>query len=143
MAVLARMQRLLGDESLIGPLRSEQDVVSLARRGVPTRSLEYFLQASRFAFNVIEPAVMPRRTFERRKQASRPLGPVESDRLLRLVRLVAQAEETFGDRDRASDWLGRQNRALGGYAPIMMADTDEGVRAVETLLGRIDHGIAA
>ena len=96
-----------------------------------------------FAFNAVEPAVMPRRTFDRRKRADAPLTPTESDRLLRLVRLVAQACETFGDTTAAREWLGRGNRQLGGSPPIDLADTDEGARAVEALLGRIDHGIAA
>lgn len=143
MAAVAHISRLLGGESLTGRLRSERDVVSLARRGVPTDAFDHFLKEVGFYFNAIEPTVMPRRTFERRKRANEPLTPTESDRLLRLVRLVAQAQETVGDADRARNWLGRQNRALGGSSPIDMADTDEGARAVETLLGRIDHGIAA
>ena len=143
MAAVALMSRLLGGEAMTGPLRSERDVVSLARRGVPTGAFEHFLNSIGFHYNAIEPAVMPRRTFERRKRANEPLTPVESDRLLRLVRLVALAEETFGDRQRARDWLGRGTRAFGGRAPIDMADTDGGARAVETLLGQIGHGIAA
>lgn len=143
MASVAQMNHLLGGEAVTGRLRSEGDVVSLARRGVPTRAVDHFLETIGFAFNAVEPAVMPKRTFDRRKRADEPLTPTESDRLLRLVRLVAQACETFGDPAATREWLGRGNRQLGGSAPIDMADTDEGARAVEALLGRIDHGIAA
>jgi uncharacterized protein (DUF2384 family) len=33
--------------------------------------------------------------------------------------------------------------ALAGESPLDLLDTDEGAREVETLLGRIAHGIAA
>jgi len=72
--------------------------------------------------------------------AARPLYPAQSDRL---ARLVAAADETFGDAQKAISWLGRENRALDGQTPLSLVDTDFGARSVETLLGRIGHGVAA
>ena len=60
-----------------------------------------------------------------------------------MVGVVAATEETFGGVEKAHVWLGRDNRALDGETPLGMADTDRGARAVEGLLGRIAHGIAA
>jgi uncharacterized protein (DUF2384 family) len=57
--------------------------------------------------------------------------------------LVAAAAETFGDPDKALVWLRRENGRLDGQTPLSLADTDLGARSVETLLGRIDHGLAA
>ncbi|HEY2709538.1 MAG TPA: antitoxin Xre/MbcA/ParS toxin-binding domain-containing protein [Caulobacteraceae bacterium] len=143
MAAIAALQELLGGEAVTGPLRTELDVVRLVRRGVPTEAVDRFLEASELSFNSIERHVLPRRTFKRRQDASQPLDPAESDRLMRLVRLVAAARETFGDAKKAMAWLGRQNRALGGETPLALADTDLGARNVEMLLGRIGHGLAA
>ena len=67
----------------------------------------------------------------------------QSDRLLRVARVLAAAEETFGNRDNAAAWLRRPTQVLAGESPIDLLDTDEGAREVETLLGRIGHGIAA
>jgi putative toxin-antitoxin system antitoxin component (TIGR02293 family) len=86
---------------------------------------------------------MPRRTFNRRRDAGQMLEPAEADRLVRVVRLVAAAEETLGDRERAMAWLERPNRALDGEAPLSLADTDLGAQGIERLLGRIAHGLAA
>ena len=72
---------------------------------------------------------------------SQPLSPEESDRFARVLRLVALAEETFGDRDKARLWLRRPNRALEGRVPLDLLDTDGGARAVETILSRITHGV--
>lgn len=143
MTAVAKIQELLGGESVTGPVRTEFDLVRLVRRGVPTRAVDHFLRASHLTFNAIEGHVMARRTFKRREDAAQPLDPAESDRLVRLVRIVAAAEETFVDSGKALAWLGRENRALDGLTPLSLADTDLGARSVETLLGRIGHGIAA
>ncbi len=143
MTAVERIQTLLGGEGVTGPLRTDLDIVRLVRRGVPTEAVAHFLNASHLTFNAIEQHVLARRTFKRRQDAAQPLDPVESDRLMRLVRLVAAADETFGDPQKALIWLGRENRALDGQTPLSLADTDLGARSVETLLGRIGHGIAA
>ncbi len=64
----------------------------------------------------------------------------ESDRLYRLARVLALARESLGDEARATRWLKRTKRALGGVAPIAAIDTELGARQVENLLGRIAYG---
>lgn len=143
MTAVARIQELLGGEALTGPLHNERDLMRLVRRGVPTQAVDHFLMASRISFNALDPKVLTLRTFKRRKKEAQPLEQDESDRLLRVVAIVAAAEDVFGSSDKAQEWLKRENRALDGEAPLAMADTDRGARAVEALLGRIAHGIAA
>jgi putative toxin-antitoxin system antitoxin component (TIGR02293 family) len=143
MNAVAKIRDLLGGEPLTGPLRSEFDLVRLVRRGLPTEAVDHFLRVSHLNFNLIEEQVMPRRTFRRRQAAHEPLDPKESDRMLRLVRLVALAEETFGDATKANTWLNRENRILEGHTPLALSDTEQGARSVEVLLGRIGHGLAA
>lgn len=140
---VAKIQELLGGEPVTGRLDSELDVVRLVRRGLPPVAVENFLAATRLQFPAIEPYVMPRRTFNRRRDSGQMLEPGESDRLVRMARLVAAAEETIGDRVRAMIWLARPNRALDGEAPLSLADTDLGAQEVERLLGQIAHGLAA
>lgn len=143
MTQIAKIQELLGGESVIGQLVTEFDVVRLVRRGLPAAAVDGFLAATHQPFSAIEPYVMPRRTFNRRREANQPLDTAESDRMVRIARMVAAAEETIGDRERAMIWLERPNRALEGQAPMEMADTDPGAQSVERLLGQIAHGLAA
>jgi len=143
MNAVTRIQELLGGESVTGPLHTERDLVRLVRRGVPTQAVDHFLTAARLPFNALDPQILNRRTFKRRQKSAQPLDQAESDRLLRVVGVVAAAEEVFGDGDKAHVWLHRANRVLDGETPLAMADTDQGARAVEALLGRIAHGIAA
>ncbi|WP_022684310.1 type II toxin-antitoxin system Xre/ParS family antitoxin [Sphingobium bisphenolivorans] len=143
MSAVGRIQQLLGGEPVIGPLHNERDLIRLIRRGVPTQAVDHFLTTSGISFNALDPKVLNLRTFNRRKKNAQPLELDESDRLLRIVSIVAAADETFGNHDKAQTWLSRSNRQLDGETPLAMADTDQGARAVEALLGRIAHGIAA
>lgn len=83
---------------------------------------------------------IPQRTLARRRHERR-LHPDESDRLVRVARIAALAEESLGGRDRAARWLKRPNRALGNAVPLHHLDTDLGARQVEDILGRISHGL--
>jgi putative toxin-antitoxin system antitoxin component (TIGR02293 family) len=82
---------------------------------------------------------LSRRSLQRRRRSGR-LAPYESDRLYRLARIVALANEYLGDHERAMRWLKRPNRALGGAAPVTAIDTEPGARQVENILGRIAYG---
>jgi putative toxin-antitoxin system antitoxin component (TIGR02293 family) len=79
------------------------------------------------------------RTLSRRKAEGR-LHPDESDRLIRAARIFALASELFDD-DSARNWLKAAQPALGGSIPIEYASTDIGAREVESLIGRLAHGI--
>jgi len=65
----------------------------------------------------------------------------ESDRSLRLARIVALTTDTLGDSRKAFSWLQTPNRALDGQRPLDLLDTDAGTHSVETVLGRIEYGL--
>jgi putative toxin-antitoxin system antitoxin component (TIGR02293 family) len=94
----------------------------------------------------IEPVFMrlavgvPERTLMRRKREGR-FRAIESDRLTRLARVAAFAEDVLGDAARAGRWLQKPNWALGGSVPLQHLVTELGGRQVEELLGRIAHGV--
>jgi len=69
------------------------------------------------------------------------LDLVSGDRLVRSARLFSIASEVLEDADAAARWLKAPQRALGGAVPLELAQTDVGARAVEALLGRMEHGV--
>jgi len=75
-----------------------------------------------------------------RHRRSGRLAPFESDRLYRLARIVAIANEYLGGQERAARWLKHPNHALGGISPVAAIDTELGARQVENILGRIAYG---
>jgi len=84
---------------------------------------------------------IPDRTLSRRKSEGR-LHPDESDRLLRLARVVDLALDLFeGDKKAAQSWLMLSNDALGGKTPIELSRTEVGAREVESLIHRLEHGV--
>lgn len=86
---------------------------------------------------------IPPRTLARRREEGR-LTPEESDRLVRLARLVEQAIALFeGDLATARRWLGTPARGLGRRVPLAFARTEAGAREVERLLGRLEYGVVA
>jgi putative toxin-antitoxin system antitoxin component (TIGR02293 family) len=84
---------------------------------------------------------IPPRTLARRREAKR-FDPEESDRLIRLSRLVGLALQLFeGDAVEMRSWLTTPHSALAGQAPVEFATTEIGAREVENLIGRLEHGI--
>jgi putative toxin-antitoxin system antitoxin component (TIGR02293 family) len=65
----------------------------------------------------------------------------ESDRVLRLVRVLSSAEEVYGSRERALAWLRRPHPRLDARSPLSLLRTDTGSRIVEELLLQIDEGM--
>jgi putative toxin-antitoxin system antitoxin component (TIGR02293 family) len=111
------------------------------QEGLPFVSFEAMRARYGLASGVVTRILdIPPRTLARRRAAACfPAG--ESDRLARLARAAALAEEVLGDAEKAGRWLQRPNRALGGATPLGHLATELGARQVEDVLGRIAHGV--
>lgn len=120
-----------------GDLQMAQRVTS----GIPTRAVDDVISSGLIEPDVLYALVVPRRTLADRKQKDKALSPEQSDRLSRVLRIYARAEEAIGDVSRAHRWLHKSNRALEANRPIDLLGTDAGSRAVEKVLGRIEHGV--
>ncbi len=83
---------------------------------------------------------IPERTLVRRFEEGR-LKSEESQRLLRLARVVSSGEMLFARSGKLGIWLLEPARALGGNRPVDYFDTDVGAEEVEDLLGRLAHGV--
>ena len=81
---------------------------------------------------------IPTRTLARRTERFKA---DESERLLRVGSVWAKALDVLEDRAAARRWMTQPKRALGGLTPLRCCDTEIGAREVESLLGRIEHGV--
>jgi putative toxin-antitoxin system antitoxin component (TIGR02293 family) len=143
MAATALVGEVMGGRRTLGALpTTPDDLVELVRGGVPIAAIDHMLRSEVIRAGDLDALVVPRRTLANRRRLGR-LSPEQSDRLLRVARLIAEAIETFGSKEKAVAWLRRPTTLLGGRPPIERLDTDTGCREVETALGRIGHGIAA
>src|SRR5579863_2951127 len=89
----------------------------------------------------IDAAIIPLRTLQHRRSRREKLTVEESDRVLRLIRVLSLAESVYGSRERALGWLRRPHPRLDGRAPLSLLKTDTGSRIVEELLVQIDEGM--
>lgn len=89
----------------------------------------------------IDAAVIPSRTLQHRRSRREKLTLEESDRVLRVIRVLSAAEAIYGSRERALAWLRKPNPRLDGRVPLSLLKTDTGSRIVEELLVEIDEGM--
>ena len=83
---------------------------------------------------------MSRATLHRRKIQGK-IDKEESEKLVRYQRLLANAEDVFGDAASAREWLTHKQTGLRNAVPLEFARTEIGAREVENLLGRIEYGV--
>jgi len=136
----AVVKELGGRQTLGRTLSSDGELREAIREGFPAPVVEQLMRASGLTLKELADSLdLSPRSLQRRRSGGR-LARFESDRLYRLARIVALANQSLGKPDLVTRWLRRSNRALGGQAPIASIDTELGARQVESILGRIAYG---
>lgn len=142
MTVEAIAEVLGGKKVLRRTVDTASQLVALTRRGLPATILPTVaVEFSMDRAAVARVAGISGRTLSRRIASRSLLTAEESDRMVRLARVLAFAGETLGERSKVARWLQTPNAALDGKHPFDLLDTDAGVRSVENVLGRIAYGV--
>ena len=136
-------------DEILGPLLAADGEGSLlaklhrlVRKGIPARvidRLEKLLglsppQSSRLL------AISETSRKRYRHTPAKRLDEAASDRIVRLVSTVIEAEEIFGDRGKAIAWLKTPSLALNGLQPLELMTSDPGAQLVRDELDRIRYG---
>lgn len=132
-----------GTRVLKREVRSELELADAVHAGLSMRVADTVVRRGVLTSAELYRLVIPRRTLAHRKGKGQRLSPEQSDRLARVVRVVARAAEALGDETRAGHWLRAPNRALEGRPPLDLLDTDVGTRMVERILVRLEHGVVS
>lgn len=130
-----RMGRVLGLE-----FADETDVAFLVQVGVPAAAYRRAVEEIRIPSGHILAAARARLLIG----AGMRLDSDDSDRLLRLVRLYAQACLMLGDDATAMTWLRTPVRWRSGVVrlcPLELSLRDSGARLAEQMLQRLVHGV--
>jgi putative toxin-antitoxin system antitoxin component (TIGR02293 family) len=114
---------------------------TLSGKVVQLHPKELGFWAGRFSAEELDELVIPKRTLARRKARRERLTVEETDKALRLARVSAEADRVFGDPAKSARWLRKPNAAIGGNRPLDLLKSETGSRAVDELLGQIDHGM--
>ena len=132
-----------GRRALGTTIHSQLDLADLISDGLPRKAAQAVrtrlaLTERQFAHSLgVSPKTLQRQT----RDAVERLNPTQGDRLYRLARIVALAEQVFEDPDRAHRWLQQPQRGLGNRHPFDLLQNEAGAREVEDLLGRIEYGV--
>lgn len=124
------------------PVRdSPAEVVAMVRRGLPVEELTALAAWLAIPEEELAPLLgISRATLHRRKKTGQLETP-ESERIVRIGRLMARATEVLGNEKAAREWLRTPAIAFRGESPLAYLDTEIGAREVENLLGRLEHGV--
>jgi putative toxin-antitoxin system antitoxin component (TIGR02293 family) len=127
------------------------EVLAMVERRFPPSIIDSLLGLG-FDRAEVHSVVLPARTLQHRRSRKDLLTVEESDRVIRLLRVLRATEGVYGSRERALEWLRRPNPRLdpalrnvlfakGGRTPVSLLTTEIGARMVEELLGQIAHGM--
>ena len=121
------------------------DPISLSRQietGLKFETFERLSRSTGLSPEKLRPALrITPRTMSRRRTEKR-LSPQESDRLVSISRLLALTFELFeGEEEIAVRWFTSPRRIFDDLSPLEMSATEEGSRAVENLIGQLEHGV--
>ena len=115
--------------------------IELIRRGVAARVVDDMVQylgvPKGLIFGVLNAAES---TAQKLIKDNRTLDSAASERVVRVADVMRMAEETFGGREAAAQWLRSPNLALGGATPLSMLDTEPGAGEVRRILLSINYG---
>ena len=117
-------------------------LIDIVHRGLPVAAFEAVGSYTGLTREALSGATaISLRTVQRRAAEDKRLQPDESDRLTRVARLYAFAEDVLGSQAAAVAWMRDPNRALDDATPLSYLDTEIAAREVEDLLGRIRYGV--
>ena len=130
----------IGDWLGLQPPVNESDMLRIVE-GRLAPSVIKRLSTLGLILSEIDDIVIPSRTLQHRRSRREKLTIEESDRVLRVIRVLSLAEVVYGSRERALAWLRKPLARLGGRIPLSLLKTDTGSRIVEELLVQIDEGM--
>src|SRR5580704_12321772 len=134
--------KLGGRNALRTDVFSDADLARVVQKRIRLKVLGHLVRAG-FSKQEIHTLVIPARTWRHRQAKREPLSIEESDRVVRLARIQAAAEDVFGDAQKANRWLREPLGVLDSKSPLEVAQTESGARLIEQLLAKIDWGAAA
>ena len=138
----ALLEVLGGPKAVSGRPDSVRDWVESIRAGLPVASALAFKNALHLSNGELADLLgVTARTVLRWTPGKSRLDIASGDRLVRTAHLYTIAAEVLEDDEAAVRWLRAPQAALGGAVPLELAATDVGTRAVEALLGRMEHGV--
>ena len=139
----ADIMNALGGRQIFGSGTGPIDLLEEVERGLPTKAYSVIAKALDLTADEENRLLqVSLRTRARWKQRVR-LDPAISDRVVRLARILALAENVLESHENAVAWLREPNDAFVGRTPLELVTTDIGAEKVTNMLYQMEYGIYA
>ena len=120
---------------------NDLDLIAISRSGLASKEMAALAERLELSGKEIARLLtLSPRTYHRRK-LEEILDPVASERLLLLTKLADHGYDVFENQHKFNQWLRQSLRILGQQAPLDILDTSQGIKLIDTLLGRIEYGV--
>lgn len=121
---------------------SDQELVQAIENQLPLETLNR-LKRHGLSSDEIYALIINPRTLKHRRSKKQPLSREESERAVRISRILATALAALGEEEAALNWLRTPKRRFEGRTPMELLSTETGGRMVEEMLIQIDEGMFA
>ena len=141
---LSLITQLLGGRETLGQeVRTQMDLITLSRNGVPKAALLHLARYMDLPISKIA-ALLPvtERTIQR-YTPQQHFNRVVSEYILHIAEVIARGAEVFEDKDSFLAWLTQPSAALAGQSPRDLLTSRFGTGMVLDELTRIEHGIVS
>lgn len=119
-------------------------LVAQAHRGISADAFFDILEISAFTRDELADLLdLSFKTISRYKKEKKQLNTLNSEQLLKLIRLYRHGELVFGDLNSFNRWLRKPSYGLGNIAPVRLMRSSGGIDLIEEELSRIEHGTLA
>lgn len=122
--------------------KNDFDLAKITEAGLPLESIDA-LKKQGLTYTEISEIIISPRTLKHRKARGEGLSREETERFVRVARILAFADKVFGSHESALGWLREPDDQLDNRSALQILTTEAGGRVVENMLGQIDEGIFA
>ncbi|EHL31082.1 antitoxin Xre/MbcA/ParS toxin-binding domain-containing protein [Legionella drancourtii] len=115
--------------------------IEIIRKGINPDLIESFLNDQSFVVkDVLSRLKITTSTYFAKKKDHKLLDSGSTEKFLRLISVVKNAEEILGSQE-GKNWLYKKIPSLGDQIPMDLLDTEAGHRLVDQALLQIKYGI--
>ena len=118
------------------------ELIRAVEEGLPTECLQR-LKDWGLTFTEVAQLILPPRTLKHRKARGERLSPDETERFLRVMRVLELGERVFGKREKLLNWLRSPDPEMGDRSSMSLIRTAPGAERVTEQLWAIAEGFAS
>jgi putative toxin-antitoxin system antitoxin component (TIGR02293 family) len=113
----------------------------LCEEGLPLQAFDALVDFFQGSQKLLSGVIGVSKTTLQRRKETHKLELAESERVLRVVRLLDKATRVFGSSENAREWFTIPSPDFEGMTPLEYSKRETGSWEVDAVLDRIAHGV--